>query len=142
MERGHRALREAHQRQRLVAEAARGERRVDEAVDERRHCPEAGEEGCGRAVLQAEPLPAERPHVAGKGRIGRQELRLGQQRRQIGREPDKIAAVGADAVQQDDQLARLAAGGGLVGGTAEALRHGASLLCGRAIDDGGAAVTC
>ena len=62
------------------------------------------------AVLDAEPLIAVRRHVARKGRVGRDELGLGQQPRPIRREPDQIVAVGAEAVQQDHQAVRLAAG--------------------------------
>ncbi len=41
--------------------------------------------------------------------MGREEPGVGQDTREVGRQADQIIAVGADAVQQDDELGRLLA---------------------------------
>ena len=59
-----------------------------------------------RAIHQAEPLPAERRHVVRERRVGRDEGGMRQGAREIGRQADQVVAVGADAVQQHDELLR------------------------------------
>jgi hypothetical protein len=114
-ERHHRALGEADQRQRRGRQAARLERGVDEGVEDRRGRRDARAHAVRVAVLQAEPLPPVGRHVAGEGRVGRQELGARQQVRPVGRELDQVVAVGAEAMQQDDERARAPAGGGAEG---------------------------
>ena len=76
------------------------------AVEHRRGQARAGQDRLRLPVLQAEPLPAERRHVAGKRRVRRDEGGAGQEPRQLGRQADEVVAIGAQAVQQDDQRAR------------------------------------
>ena len=45
----------------------------------------------------------------GKGASGARNSASGSMRRPIGREADEVVAVGADAMQQHDELTRLAA---------------------------------
>ncbi len=123
IERHDRALRKADERQRAVVEPALGQGFVDKGVEDRRRRPHARQLRPRAAILRAVPLVAIGCHVARKGRVRRQELGLRQQRRPIGREPDQIVAVGAEPVQQDDQMARLAARGRRVGRSGEFGHH-------------------
>ena len=88
----------------LSSRPALGERLVDKGVEDRRRRAHAGQLRPGAAILRAVPLVAVGRHVAREGRVRRQELGLGQQRRPIGGEPDQIVAVGAEPVQQDHQM--------------------------------------
>ena len=64
----------------------------------------------GIAIFQRKPLTAEGIDFAGLWRVGGDESSLWKERRQQGDETEKIAAIGAIAMQQNDQLLRLAAG--------------------------------
>lgn len=63
----------------------------------------------GVAVEQREPLIAIRCHVAREGRVGGEELRVGQIHH-VG-EADEIVAIRPEAVEEDDEVAGVAAGG-------------------------------
>lgn len=109
---GHGALGEPDQRQLVIAQPIRFELGVEEGVNNRRDRLDAEQQGFRSPVAQREPLVAERRHVARLRRIGRDERGTGQPRGQSRRELDQIIAVGADAVQQHDQLTGCAAGAG------------------------------
>ena len=109
MQRHHRALREADQRGLALVEPVLGHRLVEEGIDERRGAAHAGQRERRIEARDAEPLVAHRIALAGIGRVGRMEHHVGHQRRQHRREPDQVVAVGAVAVQQDHQMAGLAA---------------------------------
>ena len=108
VERHHRALAEAHQREVLLAEPERLEPGVDIGVDRVRRAGDAFSDALGRAVAQAEPLPPHGRHVAGLRRVRRGEAGVGHEPPPGLGEADQVVAVGAEAVQQEDQLARLA----------------------------------
>jgi hypothetical protein len=137
IERHHRALREADEGEVLLGEAARAQRVVDEGVEHGRRRAHAGEHRLGAAVLHAEPLVAVRRHVAGKGRVGRDELGIGQEGRPDRRQADEVVAVGAEPVQQDDEPARRAARRRLVDGAAEFRQHGSGRPCVREVGGSG-----
>ena len=112
VERGHGALGEADQRQLMIRQAVALELGIEEGVEQRRHSLDPEQQRLRPPVAQREPLAAERRHVAGLGCVGRDERRIRQRFRERRRERDQIVAVGAHAMQQDDQLARRAAGAG------------------------------
>ena len=77
---------------------------VQKRVEQRRGRLHAAQQRLGTPVLQGEPLVAERRHVAGLGPVRRDERGMRQELRQRRRQADQVVAVGADAVQQDDEL--------------------------------------
>ena len=106
VQRHHGALREADQRELAVAEPVARELGVEAGVEHRRARPHAGQQRRRAAVAQREPLPAEGRHVAGLGRVGRDEGGLRQMLGERRGELDQVRAVGADAMQQHHELAR------------------------------------
>ena len=106
VERHHRALAEAHQREVALAEPERREPRVDVGVERVCRAGDAFGHTCRRPVAEAEPLPPHRRHVAGLRRVGRGETGVGYEPPPGLGEADQVVAVGAQAVQQEDQLAR------------------------------------
>src|SRR6516162_4395339 len=111
----HCTLGESDERQIGVVEPALGQRVVDKCVEERCGRAYAGQDSSRAAILCAEPLKTGRRHVAGKRRIGRQKLGGGKQRSPVGRKPDQIVSVRPQPVQQDDETAWPATGGGWPG---------------------------
>src|SRR5690606_27187011 len=73
-------------------------------------------------ALEAEPLPTERSELTGKGSVGRDERRVGQQPPPMRRESDQVVAVGTIAVQQDDELLRRGPAGRRKAGSREVER--------------------
>ena len=110
MERHHGTLREPDQGQAGIVEAVPRQLRVDEGVDQRRGAGDAGQHAAGPAVLQAEPLAAVGGEVAGLRAVRGHEPGVRQVAGQHRGQPDQVLAVRAHAVQQDDELARRAAG--------------------------------
>ena len=110
-----------------IVEPETGELRVDERVEQGCGAQGAGQHAGGAAVLQAEPLPAIGGEVAGLRPVGGDEARMRQIAGQHGCQADQVLAVGADAVQQDHELARRAAGARPEAGPAE-LGHVGSCL--------------
>ncbi len=84
-----------------------GQLLVQEGVEDRGREAHAAQDGRLVPVLEAEPLPPVGRHVAGKGRVRRDEGGARQPPRQDRRQRDEVVAVGAQAVQQDDQAIRL-----------------------------------
>ena len=82
---------------------------VDEGIEDRRRRAHAGDDRLTLELAQAEPLAADRRHVARERRVGGHES--GVRQAQKGRQRDQVVTVGAQPVQQDDQLLGLAAGG-------------------------------
>jgi hypothetical protein len=93
MQRHHGALAEAHQGEVAIGQSAPGELRVEERLQDLRRHPHAAQLHLRRAVLQPEPLEAERRQLAREGRVGRQELRLRQRLREKRCEADQVVAV-------------------------------------------------
>src|SRR5258707_1256570 len=112
MQRHHGALREANQPGLFFVEPVLRQGVIEEALDEGRGGAHAGCRDSGIEARDAEPLIAEGIALARVGRVRRMEDGVGHQRRQHRGEPDQVVAVGAVAVQQHDQMARLAAGVG------------------------------
>src|SRR6516162_1014563 len=119
----HRTLGEPDERQIGVVEPALGQRVVDKCVEERCGRTYAGQDSRRAAILCAEPLETGRRHVAGKRRIGRQKLGGGKQRSPVGRKPDQIVSVRPQPVQQDDETAWPATGGGWPGRSGQSRNH-------------------
>ena len=71
---------------------------------------DAGQHAAGPAVLQAEPLAAVGGEVAGLRAVRGHEPGVRQVAGQHRGQPDQVLAVRAHAMQQDDELARRAAG--------------------------------
>jgi hypothetical protein len=113
------ALGKADQHQIAVGQAAGRQLLVEKTVEDRPRHAQTRQHGVGRAVLQAEPLPADRRHVAGERGIGRQEFGVGQGFGEIGRQPDQIMAVGPQTMQQHHQLLRRLARSGRHCGTVQ-----------------------
>jgi hypothetical protein len=123
MQRHHGALAEAdHDGLRFVEPILR-HRVVEELLGEGRGRAHARRRDLGIEARDAEPLEAHRIALARVRRVGRVEHRVGHQRRQHGREADQVVAVGAVAVQQDHEMAGLAAGMGAVAGSVDLLGH-------------------
>jgi hypothetical protein len=98
-------LREAHQRQLMIRQPIALELGVEKSLDQRRDRLHAEPQRVRPAVAQREPLIAEWRHIARVRCIWRDERGTGQQRGHGRRQLDQVLAVGADAVQQHDQLA-------------------------------------
>ena len=132
------ALREADESQIARREPARLERFVGEGVEDRRRRPHAGELHLRAVILNAVPLIAMGREIARERRVRRQDFGFGEVRRPIGREPDQVVAVGAEAVQQQHEPARLAARGGAEGGSGERQGHRRQSLEARQVGRGSA----
>ena len=110
MQRHHRALAEADEREARIVEAEAGELRVEERVDRGPRGDGAAPalrraaRVVGRGAAQGEPLPAHRRSGAALGRVRRDERRLGRQRAPLLAERDQVVAVGAVAVQENHEL--------------------------------------
>ena len=72
---------------------------------------DAGFQRLDRRVPEAEPLQAHGRHVAGLGRVGGDEARLGQGLGQQRRQGDQVVAGSAEAVQQDTKVFGVIAAG-------------------------------
>ena len=109
VQRHHRALAEPHQREVALGEPQRREPRVDIGVERVCGPRDAIRHASGRAVAEAEPLPARGCHVAGLRRVRRGEAGVRQEPPPGLGEADQVVAVGAQPVQQQHELAGRAA---------------------------------
>ena len=116
-------MREADEREPRFVEPALGQRLGEVALEDRGGRADIFQHLLARPPLKAEPLPPEGRALAGKGRVGRDELRLGQERSPLLGEADKVGTVGAVAVQRHDQLPGCAAGAGRPARSVENIRH-------------------
>ncbi len=101
-------MRETDQRHLAFVEAALGQQLGQILVEDTGGFLDAVQHLGGVAALEAEPLPAERHRLAREWRVRRDKFGIGQQRLPFRREADEVVAVGAIAVEQDDELLGLA----------------------------------
>ena len=106
VEREHRTLGESDQRELTRAEGGGPEFGVEEGVQHRQARLDPCQQRRRPPIPEREPLPAERRHVAGLRPVGCDEGRVRQALGEHGCEADQVVALGADAVQQDHELAR------------------------------------
>ena len=110
MQRHHRALAEADQREARFVEAEAREFRIEKGVERRPRLDDAGPAFVGAlalvgaAIAEREPLPAHRRHAARLGRIGRDESGVRQPGAPLPADFDQVFAVGAIAMQKYDEL--------------------------------------
>ena len=115
MERHHGALAEADQREVEAGKLMPRQLGVEKSVEARPRRFDAAPALVRIAEGEAEPLPAHGSAGAGLGRMGRHEGRVGQPALPLPPDLDQIVAVGAVAVQEDDELLRPAGSGAGVG---------------------------
>ncbi len=106
VQRQHRSLAEADERQRRGRKIAPLEFGVEEAHEERRGFVNAVPAFIGIAEGEREPLPADRRLAAGLRRVRGHEGGLRQESLPGATDIDEVVAVGAIAVQEHDELAR------------------------------------
>src|SRR3984957_848833 len=115
MQRHHRALAEADQREARFVEAEAREFRIEKDVERRPRLDDAGPTLIGAlalvraAIAEREPLPTHRRHGARLGRIRRHEGGVRQPGAPLATDFDQILAVRAIAMQKYDELFGLAA---------------------------------
>ncbi len=104
----HRTLAEAHESERSLVESAPGELLVQKGVERRAGGVDAAPALVRVAREQREPLSPHRRHRASLGRVGRDEIGVGQKGAPMPADLDQIIAVRAEAVEKDHELSRLA----------------------------------
>ena len=109
-ERQHRALAEAHQRQRARPEIVLLQLGVEKGIERGRGVADAAHQLARIAEGEVEPLPAHGRRAARLRRMRRDERGMRQGARPFPPQADQVVAVGAIAMQEHDQLARRAAG--------------------------------
>ena len=108
MQRHHRALTEADQRQRRRRQLVPGEFGFEKAFQHRRGLVDANPALVGIAKCQREPLPADRRLTARLGCMRRDEGGVRQQLLPGAADFDQVIAVGAITMQENDELLRCA----------------------------------
>src|SRR6266508_992887 len=106
MQRHHRALAEADERERRGRQVAALELGVEEARENGRGLVDAGPALARIAEGEREPLPADRRLAARLRRVWGDERGVRQQALPGAADIDEVVAVGAVAVQEHDELAR------------------------------------
>src|SRR5579863_8444710 len=110
MQRHHGALAKAHQGERAAGQVVALELLVDEALQERGRLVDPEPALVFFPEGQGKPLPAGRRLGATLGRMRRYEGGVRQQVLPGAPELDQVVAVGAVTMEEDDELARRAAG--------------------------------
>ena len=106
MQRHHRSLAEAHQRERRARQLVAEKLGVEKSLQARRRLGDATPAFVRIAEGQAEPLPPDRRLAARLGRMRGRERRLRQILLPGAADLDQIVAVGAVAVQEHHELSR------------------------------------
>ncbi len=90
----------------MVGEALALELGVEKGIEQGRARFDAAQQSVRPPVAEREPLAAEGRHVAGLRPVRRDEGGMRQALGEDGGQADQVLAIGADAMQQHDQLAR------------------------------------
>ncbi len=106
IQRHHGALAETDQGKPIIGQGEAFQTLIEKPIYDQRRLSGGGGDFIRIAVLKAEPLASRRVRIANIGRVGRHEVGVGQNLRPGLGETDEIVAVGAPAMEEDDQPLR------------------------------------